>query len=140
MEIQGYTMPNDLYYEENHYWIRAEGDVLVMGMDDFAQKLAGEIVYVQLPFEGKKLTAGKKFAKVESGKWVGKILAPVNGELIGCNNELETNPLLINQDCYGKGWMYKIKPNDMEELNNLIHGQEAVEKWLLADIEKYAKD
>ena len=68
MEIQGYKMPDDLHYEENHYWVKAQGDILVMGMDDFAQQMAGEIVYVQLPFEGKKLTAGKKFAKVESGK------------------------------------------------------------------------
>jgi glycine cleavage system H protein len=138
MEIQGYIMPDELYYEENHYWVRVEGDVLVMGMDDFAQKLAGDIVYVQLPFEGKKLTAGKKFAKVESGKWVGKVLAPVNGEIHSCNNELETNPLLINQDCYGEGWMYKIKPDDMADIDNLLHGREAVEKWLLVEIEKYA--
>jgi glycine cleavage system H protein len=139
MEIQGYVMPDELYYEENHYWVRVEGDVLVMGMDDFAQKLAGDIVYVQLPFEGKKLTAGKKFAKVESGKWVGKVLAPVNGELLSCNNDLETNPLLINQDCYDKGWMYKIKPDDMADINNLLHGREAVEKWLLEEIEKFSK-
>ena len=77
---------------------------------------------------------------MESGKWVGKILAPVNGELIAGNNELETNPLLINQDCYGKGWMYKIKPDDRGEVENLIHGHEALEKWLLADIEKYVKE
>ena len=140
MEIQGYNMPDDLYYEENHFWVKVEGDVLKMGMDDFAQKMAGEIVYVQLPFEGKELTAGKKFAKVESGKWVGKVVAPVNGELIACNQELETNPLLINQDCYGKGWMYKIKPSDIGEINNLIQGREAIEKWVLADIEKYAQE
>jgi len=139
MEIQGYVMPDELYYEENHYWVRVEGDALVMGMDDFAQKLAGDIVYVQLPFEGKKLSAGKKFAKVESGKWVGKILAPVNGELISCNTQLETNPLLINQDCYGEGWMYKIKPDDPGEVEHLIHGREAIEKWLVADIEKFVK-
>ena len=75
MEIQGYNMPDDLYYEENHYWIRVEGDSLVMGMDDFARQMAGEIVYVQLPFEGKKLKKGKKFAQVESGKWLGKVFA-----------------------------------------------------------------
>jgi hypothetical protein len=55
MEIQGYSMPDDLHYEENHYWVRVDGGFLVMGMDDFAQKMAGEIVYIQLPFEGKKL-------------------------------------------------------------------------------------
>ena len=140
MEIQGYNLPDDLYYEEHHFWVRDDGDLLVMGMDDFAQQQAKEIVYIQLPDEGKVLTSGKKFAKAESGKWLGKVYAPVNGELAGVNEELETNPGLINDDCYGKGWMYKIKPQDKGELDKLIHGQEAVEKWLLADIERYAKE
>ena len=140
MEFQGYNMPDELHYEQNHYWVRQEGDLLVMGMDDFAQKLAGDVVFVQLPDEGKTLKIGKKFAQVESGKWLGKVYAPVNGELAGVNEELEKNPALINQDCYGKGWMYKIKPDDKGELANLIYGQEAVEKWLLAEIEKYAEE
>ena len=140
MEIQGYNMPEDLYYEENHFWVRDEGDILVMGMDDFAQILAGEIVYVQLPEEGKILKAGKKFAKMESGKWLGKVYAPVNGELVGVNEELETNPGLINDDCYGKGWIYKIKPDDKGELSNLMHSHEEIEKWLLAEIERYVKE
>lgn len=140
MEIQGYNMPDDLYYEENHFWVRVEGELIVMGMDDFAQDLAGDIVYVQLPFEGKKLAAGKSFARVESGKWVGKVYAPVSGVVAGSNEELESNPGLINEDCYGKGWMYRIRPNDMGELARLIRGAEAVEKWLLADIEKYKQD
>ncbi len=132
-------MPEELYYEENHYWIRIDGDELIMGMDDFAQKLAEEIVYVQLPFVGKRLATGKKFAQVESGKWLGKIYAPVNGEISGVNEELEDNPTLINEDPYGKGWMFRIKPDDMSEVENLIHGADAVEKWLLAEIVKYAK-
>jgi glycine cleavage system H protein len=140
MQIEQYNMPDELYYEENHFWVREEGDVVVMGMDDFAQTMAGEIVYVQLPDEGKQLKKGKKFAKLESGKWLGKVYAPVNGELIAVNEELETNPELINEDCYGKGWMYKIKPSDMAEVQELIHGAEAVEKWVLADMEKYAQE
>jgi glycine cleavage system H protein len=140
MEIQGYHMPDELFYEENHFWVRVEGDLLVMGMDDFAQQMAAEIVYVQLPFEGKELKAGKRFARVESGKWVGKVYAPVNGELAGGNEELETNPTLINEDCYGRGWMFKVRPHDMADVDNLIHGAEAVEKWLLEEIEKYKKD
>jgi glycine cleavage system H protein len=139
MEIQGYNMPDELYYEENHFWVREEGDIFVMGMTDFAQKMAGEIVYVQLPEEGKSLSAGKKFAKIESGKWLGKVFAPVNGELAAVNEDLETNPGLINEDCYGKGWLYKIKPSDRNEITNLIHGPDAVEKWMLAEIEKYKK-
>jgi hypothetical protein len=87
MEIQGYNLPDDLYYEENHFWVRDDGDLLVMGMDDFAQQMAGEIVYVQLPDEGKIIKAGKKFAKMESGKWLGKVYGPVNGELVAVNEE-----------------------------------------------------
>jgi len=67
------------------------------------------------------------------------VYAPVNGELIAVNEGLEENPGLINDDCYGKGWMFKIKPDDMSELEQLIHGSEAVEKWLRADIEKYVE-
>lgn len=140
MEIQGYNIPEELYYEENHFWARQDGDIVVMGMDDFAQKMAGEIVYIQLPSEGKKLKQGKKFAKMESGKWLGKVIAPVSGELVAVNEELETNPEKINEDCYGAGWLFKIKPDDLSELDNLIKGPEAIEKWVLADIEKYAEE
>ena len=140
MEIQGYNLPEELYYEENHFWVREEGDILVMGMDDFARQMAGEIVYIQLPDEGKIIKAGKKFAKMESGKWLGKVYGPVNGELAAVNEELEENPGLVNEDCYGKGWMYKIKPDDKGELENLIRAPDAIEKWVLADIEKYAKE
>jgi len=136
MDIKGYNMPEELSYEKNHYWIKKEGDLLVMGMDDFAQKLAGEIVYVQLPDDGKKVKAGKKFAKVESGKWLGKVYSPVAGVIDSVNEDLEENPGLINEDCYGKGWMYKIKPDgDME---NVIEGADAIEEWINAEVEKYA--
>jgi len=140
MEILGYRMPEDLYYEENHYWVRVDGDAFVMGMDDFAQKLAGQIVFVQLPFEGKKLQKGKKFAQVESGKWLGKILAPVDGEIIESNAELENTPTLINEDCYDKGGRFRIRPDDVNQVKDLIHGPEAVTQWLAADIAKYKKD
>jgi len=140
MEIKGYSMPDDLYYEEHHFWVKPDGDLLVMGMDDFAQQTAGEIVYVQLPEEGKRIQAKKRFAKMESGKWLGKVYAPVSGELVAVNEALEENPGLINEDCYGKGWLYKIKPDDLGELEELIHTPEALEKWLLAEIEKYVED
>ena len=116
------------------------GDLLVLGMDDFAQRMAGDIVYVQLPDEGKRLKKGKKFAKLESGKWLGKAFAPVNGELVEVNEDLEINPGLINEDCYGEGWMYKVKPDDKAELGDLIKGAEAIEKWIAADLEKYAQE
>ena len=137
MDIQGYNMPEDLYYEKNHFWVKVEGDLLVMGMDEFAIKMAGEIVYVQLPAEGKRLDAGKKFAKIESGKWLGKVYAPVDGELVESNDALEENATVINEDCYGKGWMFKVKPDNMGDLDNLIHDPKDIEAWVLGDIEKY---
>lgn len=140
MDIQGYNMPEDLYFEKNHFWVKAEGDLLVMGMDDFAIKMAGEIVYVQLPAEGKKLVAGKKFAKIESGKWLGKVYAPVNGELVESNEDLEENATIINEDCYDKGWMFKIKPDNMGDIDNLIHDPIDIEAWILEDIEKYKEE
>lgn len=140
MEIQGYNLPDDLYYEKNHYWVKREGEFIVMGMDDFAQKMAGEVVYVQLPSEGKRIEAGKKFARVESGKWLGKVYAPVNGEIVLSNERLEEDATVINEDCYGEGWMFRIRPDDMGELEGLIHGPEAIEKWLLEDIEKYKEE
>ena len=140
MEIQGYNMPEDLYYEKNHFWVKAEGDLLVMGMDEFAIKMAGEIVYVQLPPEGKRLEAGKKFAKIESGKWLGKVYAPVSGELAESNEALEENATIINEDCYGRGWMFKIRPDNMGDINNLIHDPKDIEAWILEDIEKYKEE
>lgn len=136
MQIKEYNIPEDLYYEKNHYWVKIDGELLVMGMNDYAQKMAGELVFVQLPFEGKKLKKGKKFAQVESGKWLGKVYAPVNGEIAATNELLESTPGLINEDCYGKGWMFKIRPDDMSEIQSLIHGAAAIEKWILAEIEK----
>lgn len=139
MEIQGYNLPDELYYEEHQFWVRPDGEILIMGMTDFAQQMAGKIVFVQLPEAGKKLSLGKKFAKIESGKWVGKVFAPVNGVLVASNEALDTNPGLINQDCYCAGWMYKIKPTDPAEIESLLHGQEALTAWMLADIEKYKR-
>ena len=141
MEIAGYNMPEELYYDQYHFWTRVDGDELVIGMDDFAEKLAGQIVFVQLPFVGKAVTAGKKFAKVESGKRLGTVYSPADGEITAVNEELEANPTLINADCYGKGWMYRIKPADMSQINTLIHGgKDVLEAWLQEDIKKFKKD
>ena len=138
MEVHGYDLPEELYYDPDHYWVRPEGDELVMGMDDFARKMAGDIVFVQLPGGGKKLRKGKKLAKVESGKWLGKIKSPVDGVLVESNQELETNPGLINSDCYGAGWMYRLKADDPGQVQGLVHGRRALEEWMDAEVKKHA--
>jgi glycine cleavage system H protein len=125
MEIEGYHFPDDFYYDKEHSWCRVEGTVVVTGSTDFAQKMAGEIVYVQLPVVGKSVTQGKPCAALESGKWVGRIYAVVSGKVVEVNEELEDNPGLINEGPYEQGWICKIEPSDLEgELKNLMQGED----------------
>lgn len=136
MEVQGYNFPDELYYDKNHFWARVEGEVVVMGTTDLTQKLAGEITYVEIPDEGDEVTQGKPFGSIESGKWVGRVYAPVSGEVAEANEDLEDEPELINQDCYGKGWICKIEPSDLEaDLANLMQG-EAYRAWVEEEIKK----
>ena len=131
-------MPDELYYHKEHSWARVKEKIIIVGVDDFAQKLAGEIVYVDLPYEGDEVVQNKPFATIESGKWVGKIYAPVSGEVVEVNEEVDDDASIINEDPYGKGWVVKIKPNNLDELNNLMKG-ERVEEWIKKEIEKHEK-
>ena len=121
MEIEGYSFPDDLLYDKNHFWARIEGGSVVMGTTDFAQKLAGEIGYVELPEAGQKVAQGKPFGSIESGKWVGRIYAVLSGEVAEVNEALEDEPELINNSPYGDGWICKISPDNLEaEKANLM--------------------
>ncbi len=136
MNIEGYDIPDDLYYEEHHYWARVEGDTVIVGATDYTQKSAGEFVYVELPYEGDKVEQGKPFATIESGKWTGRIYSPVSGEIVEVNEDLEDDYTMINQDPYGEGWIVKIKPSNLEEeLKNLFHEKKEVEEWMKKEIE-----
>jgi glycine cleavage system H protein len=137
MEIEGFNFPDGLYYEKNHFWGRLEDDLVVMGMNDYAQLMSGEIVYISLPRVGKKVTQGKSFSKLESGKWLGKVYAVVSGEVAEVNEELEENAKLINDDPFGKGWMFKIEPDNLDELNNLMTDRDEIEEWLKAEIAEH---
>ncbi len=125
MEIEGYVFPDDLWYDKNHFWGRLEGDTVVMGTTDFAQKLAGDIGYVEMPEKGQKVTQGKPIGSMESGKWVGRIYAVFSGEVTAVNEALEDEPELINSSPYEKGWICKIAPEDSEgEKQNLVPGSD----------------
>ncbi len=120
MKHKDYEVPEDVLYHAEHMWARKEGDVVVVGVTDFAQKLAGDIVYVDMPMEGDEVTKDKPFGTLETGKWVGKIYAPVSGEVEEYNEDVEDDALVINEDPYGKGWVIKITPEDMDELEGLL--------------------
>jgi len=139
MEIEGYRFPDDLSYHKEHYWAKVENDTVVMGATDFAQKLAGEIAYVELPDDGRELEQNKPFGSMETGKWVGRIYAVVSGTVVEANEELEFTPELINQSPYEKGWICKIKPSNLnEELKNLMQPDQLPD-FIRSEIERVGK-
>ncbi len=125
--IQGYNMPDELYYHADHSWARIDGDTVMIGMSDFFQKEAGDIVFIDLPEEEDDVEQGEVCGKIQSRKWIGKLVAPVSGEIVEINEELEEDTSLINTDPYGEGWILKIEASDLdEELDNLMQGDALV--------------
>ena len=107
-------------YLKSHEWARQEDDEIVVGIPDHAQEQLGDIVYVELPEVGDEVARGEAFGSVESVKAASDIYAPVSGVVSAINEELEDAPELVNQDPYGKGWMIKIEPSDLEEWDELL--------------------
>ena len=135
-DIKGYNMPDELYYHEEHSWSRVEGTKVTVGMTDFFQKEAGNIVFVDLPEEEEEISRGEVCGKIQSRKWIGKLVAPVSGEIVEINEDLEDDSSLINTDPYGKGWILIIEASDLDsELETLIHG-DAVVSFLEKEIKK----
>ena len=114
------SVPNNLKYAKSHEWVRVEGDTAVVGISDHAQHELTDIVYVELPLVGDRVEAGKECAVVESVKAASDIYAPVPGEIVAVNEELTRTPELVNQDPYGKGWMFKVKLSDLTEVGELL--------------------
>jgi len=115
MQIEGYDYPDDLYYHKEHTWIKPEGGGRArVGMTDFYQKLSGEIVYVDLPFEGDEVSEGETVGKLQSSKWVGKIVSPLSGTIAEVNSALEDTANLINKSPYGDGWIMVIEASDLD--------------------------
>ncbi|MCI2414490.1 MAG: glycine cleavage system protein H [Candidatus Aramenus sp.] len=124
-------IPENLFYYiegKNTVWAKLEGDLLIVGITDIAQTMAGKVVRVRIKKKGTKVEKGKPIATMESGKWAGPVPAPVSGEIVEANAEVEKNPILVNQDPYGKGWIVKMKPNNMEDVKQLYSGNAAVSK------------
>jgi glycine cleavage system H protein len=139
MEWNGFTFPDDLYYDEKHTWGRVEGDYIVQGMTDFGQKIAKEIIFVGFPRLGRQLKQGDSYVSVESGKWVGHILAPVSGKVTEVNEDLEIDASPINYSPYQEGWLTRIAIANPAELDHLMRaGSAEYEAFLAQEREKYA--
>lgn len=139
MEIEGYQFPDDLYYHKEHFWAKVEGEVVTVGTTDFAQKLAGDIVFVELPSIGKAVEQGKPCGSMESGKWVGRIYAPVSGKVQSSNEDLEDSPELINTSPYEKGWIFKINPSNLQDDLKTLMKVDVLGDFIKSEIERVKK-
>ncbi len=139
MEIEGYLFPDDLYYHKEHFWAKVEGNTVVVGTTDFAQKAAGDIVFIELPSVGRAVEQGKPCGSMESGKWVGRIYAPLSGKVASSNEKLEDSPELVNESPYEKGWIFKINPSELqEELKQLMKVNDLTD-FMKSEIERVKK-
>jgi glycine cleavage system H protein len=137
-DVEGYKMPDELFYHVEHMWVRKEGDLIRVGLNDFSQKMAGELSFIELPETTEEVEADEVIGSYETGKWMGKIYSPVRGEVIQVNSELEDDPTLVNSDPYGAGWIYTLKPADPAAVDALMQGEAAID-WLKGEIAKHAK-
>jgi glycine cleavage system H protein len=109
-----------IYYTKEHEWVRIDGDVATVGISQHAQEQLGDVVFVELPAIGREVARGDEAAVVESVKAASEIYAPVGGEVIEGNNALEETPALVNEDAEGKGWFFKLRLRDPEEVSALM--------------------
>jgi glycine cleavage system H protein len=112
--------PPDLRYASSHEWVRLEGEIATVGISDHAQEELTDVVFVELPSLGRSVDAGDPTAVVESVKAASDIYAPVSGEVIEVNPDVEADPSLVNSDPYGKGWIFKIKVSDSAHVYKLM--------------------
>jgi glycine cleavage system H protein len=114
------NVPSELKFLSSHEWVLVEGDIATIGVSDHAQELLGDLVYVELPELGSTVSAGDSVAVIESVKAASDTYAPVSGEIVEVNSELEDSPEKINDDPYGDGWMYKVSLEDPDEVGALL--------------------
>ena len=114
-------IPSDLKYAKSHEWVKKQADgTVVIGITDHAQSALGDLVFVEVPKAGRKVNAGEACAVVESVKAASDVYAPISGEVVDSNAALAGAPETLNQDPYGKGWMFKLKPSNAAELDKML--------------------
>jgi glycine cleavage system H protein len=114
------SVPAELRYTTDHEWVRHEGDVVRIGITDYAQDALGDVVYIQLPEVGATVVATGSFGEVESTKSVSDLFAPISGVVVAVNDALVDAPQLLNDDPYGDGWVCTIRPSDLSDVDGLL--------------------
>ena len=120
------NIPEDLIYTEEHEWVRIAEENAIVGITDFAQSQLGDIIFLELPDVADKIIAGEPFGEIEAVKTVSELYAPVDGTVIEVNSKLEDFPEKVNQDCYGDGWIIKIKPENKIDKENLLNHKQYI--------------
>lgn len=115
--------PDGLKYHPEHTWVRLDGDIAWVGISDYAQSELGEVIFIELPRVGGKVTKGQPFGNAESVKTVSALYAPVSGQVDAVNADLEDRPDLVNVSPYGDGWIIKIRTEKPEELAELLSAE-----------------
>jgi len=126
-KVNGYEVPEGLYYTKEFAWIKVEGEKVRCGITDYAQKQLREIVFVELPAEGGQIKANQPYGTVESVKAVSDLVAPITGKIEKVNTEVSSNPGLLNEDPFGKAWLLIVTPANKAEIKNLMDHTKAVE-------------
>ena len=119
-ELNEFSFPDNVRYNEDHSWVRIKGDIAVIGITDYAQNQLGDLTFVDLPEEGETLEKGEEFGAVESSKAAVDLILPLSGEVTAINEALEENPRLVNSSPYDEGWMIEVKMEDPEDLESLM--------------------
>ncbi|MBI5266856.1 MAG: glycine cleavage system protein GcvH [candidate division Zixibacteria bacterium] len=114
------NIPSDLKYTKEHEWVRVEGDVATIGITDYAQGELGDIVFVELPDIGAEVKQLGRFGTIEAVKAVSDLFSPVSGKVVDINKGLDDDPMVINRDPYGGGWIIKVKVTSSGELAQLL--------------------
>ncbi|WP_338377694.1 glycine cleavage system protein GcvH [uncultured Flavobacterium sp.] len=118
------NFPENLKYTKDHEWVSIDGDVVTVGITEFAQKELGDIVYVEVETLDQTLDKDEVFGTVEAVKTVSDLFLPISGEIIEFNDSLESEPEKVNSDPYGEGWMVKVKISDPSQLEELLNSNE----------------
>ncbi len=114
------NVPDELKYSADHEWVRTEGDIVTVGITDYAQGELGDVIFIEFPEVGDTVTAGDTFGTVEAVKTVADLFAPLSGEILEVNTGLEDSPESVNKDPYQSGWIVRIKASALQELDQLM--------------------